>query len=86
MSERNNGGPAFPIPLLEGETFHGNANGMSMRDWFAGMTLQGFMANTSMLDYLDRQSDQTREHRIACVAILCYEYADAMLQERARSE
>jgi len=45
----NDGGPAFPVPMLPGESWdsekYGNPNGMSMRDWFAGMALQGLLAS-----------------------------------------
>lgn len=38
MAERDDGGPAFPVPL--------NARfGMSLRDWFAGQALAGLLAN-----------------------------------------
>lgn len=45
---QDDGGPAFPIPTLEREYWdreQGEPNGMSLRDWFAGMALQGMMAN-----------------------------------------
>jgi hypothetical protein len=57
----NDGGPAFP--------------GMSLRDWFAAMALQGIKANPSW--------DENTRERIARAA---YEQADAMLAARERKE
>jgi hypothetical protein len=48
-AQSSDGGPAFPIPLLPGEGWnsdrHGNPNGMTLRDYFAGMALMGAMSN-----------------------------------------
>lgn len=37
MSDTNTGGPAFPIPLNQGQTWQGMApcDGMTLRDYFA---------------------------------------------------
>ena len=53
MTDKDNGGPAFPgsksevwhdgIQNRESVVFYG---GMSLRDWYAGMAIQGLMANT----------------------------------------
>lgn len=67
----NDGGPAFPCEGGSGSGLH-PAPGMSLRDWFAGQALAGWIANT--------QSD----HRPAVVAHYCYAIADAMLAERAK--
>ena len=39
MSTIKNGGPAFPIPLLEGQSYQGHApcDGMTLRDYFAAI-------------------------------------------------
>jgi len=38
---QNDGGPAYPVPLLdECHEISGVHNGMSLRDWFAGQALQ----------------------------------------------
>lgn len=45
MSERNDGGPAFPYP----SEYWGNGQpGMSLRDWFAGMAISGLLADPGM--------------------------------------
>lgn len=70
--KKNDGGPAFPILV---QTSNGNAtvhdNGMSLRDYFAGMALQGHLSNPAHPSY-DIQS----------LAEECYAMADAMLSER----
>ena len=69
MSKENDGGPAFPSiftqPGVRAE------DGMSLRDWFAGMALQG------TIGYPDFQ--QWGDDQIACFA---YSQADAMLKAR----
>lgn len=50
-----NGGPAFPVPMIESETHgiqssmaYGEYGGMTLRDWFAGQALAGLCANPSI--------------------------------------
>lgn len=64
-----NGGPAFPTSTA------GLGTGLNMRDWFAGMALQGILANPS-----DIQSDRIWDY----LAEISYNYADAMLKEREK--
>ena len=88
MSTADIGGPAFPLPL-------GTANcsepeqsgGMSLRDYFAGKALNGICASFS--DYDARE--MMIQNAIAAerdakeqVAFAAYEYADAMIAERAK--
>ncbi len=87
---KNNGGPAFPRPASEftesGTLADGNdairhQDGMSLRDWFAGMSLMlsgGYVIST----ILDRGSKPLPE--VAAVAAKAYEIADAMLKERGK--
>lgn len=60
------GGPAFPV--LDSTIGDGRC-GMSLRDWFAGMAMQGLLAGGG--DYL--RSD---------IALDSYRTADAMLAAR----
>ena len=46
--------------------------GMSLRDWFAGMALQGIVANPEASGSIEE------------IAHYSYRYADAMLAERAK--
>lgn len=67
---KNNGGPAFPHP---GGQFKTSIYGMSLRDWFAGMTACGCLASEAP-EVFTRAID---------IATRAYEVADAMLKERS---
>ena len=60
------GGPAFP---RQNDQHYQGEQGMSLRDWFAGMALGGYMV-----------SDLAVNGPLA--AQMCYEIADAMIAER----
>lgn len=67
MTKTTDGGPAFPCP-------HESApnEGMSLRDWFAGMALSGWIASVTVPPDANRAAEA------------CYQYADAMLAERIK--
>lgn len=69
MSEKRipDGGPAFPWPGGEVPI----SEGMSLRDWFAGLAMHGILANPNLSDTAD---DELAED--------AYEVADAMLAKR----
>ena len=73
----DDGGPAFPRPSSEAVDGRGNhfwpsaETGMSLRDWFAGMAMQGLFAG---------QCDDGWEPDAA--AKMSYFVADAMIAER----
>ena len=85
MSATNDGGPAFPIKINHlhhiadesGKTIAtasqdlGTYPGMSLRDWFAGMALQGA--------FLEMSSESK-------IAKSCYLLADAMIAARNGKE
>ena len=76
MNMKPNGGAAFPKPLTrigEHEYEEGN-EGMSLRDWFAGMALQGMLASPRSIDC---EKLDSKNH-----ASYAYAYADAMIAER----
>jgi hypothetical protein len=68
MTTKHTGGPAFPsvnhpdIPVN---------NGMTLRDWFAGLAMQGLLA--------DGEHKEVGWKRVVDAA---YAYADAMLDAR----
>lgn len=66
MSEKNNGGPAFPI----GSGDMRDPCGMTLRDWFAGMVLAGINVDP---DYESSPEDRAK---------WAYFDADAMIAER----
>jgi len=77
------GGPAFPHrhedrwQNAEGRITN---TGMSLRDWFAGVALQGLCAHPES----KAGSDQNMERYVSMLASISYRVADAMLNERAR--
>lgn len=81
MSMKNDGGPAFPIPLTDDQEQEWNrsmggvsANGMSLRDYFAAKALQGLMVGP--IDHDAKPED---------FAAVAYGLADAMLAVREGS-
>lgn len=62
----DDGGPGFPVPA--------HVPGMSLRDWFAGLAMQGDLAT-----FVD-----TLPH-FPSVAERAYQAADAMLKERNKT-
>jgi hypothetical protein len=80
----SDGGPAFPLPFTEDTDLRGDRcyttaddighGGMSLRDYFAGQALAGFVRS--------RWRGATLPAEAA--AAQAYRYADAMLAERAK--
>lgn len=78
----DDGGPAFPHanPNYDGNwDKRGQIDGMSLRDWFAGMALQGVMVNAQGLGEMDPEKRARLLKQVAC---LLYETSDAMLAAR----
>ena len=78
MSEKNDGGPAFPLQALASPGSEATW-GMSLRDWFAGQALMGWAAGRN----------RPMEHEAcepASIARSCYAYADAMLRARGGAQ
>lgn len=73
---KNDGGRAFQLaPVADQETgvFCGpHSEGMSLRDWFAGMALVGLLANSKFNTAKDRYCKHA------------YQIADKMLAEREK--
>lgn len=67
MNKINDGGPAFPLPCSN--LFHNTADGMTLRDWFAGQAIMGLLA---------------RVHPTNTSAKEVYGIADAMIKEREK--
>ncbi|WP_176331582.1 hypothetical protein [Burkholderia vietnamiensis] len=78
MDKINHGGPAFPVPLAEGQGYQGHApcDGMTLRDYFAGQALNGALSDPAVTIFGDKDAD--------ILASAVYRIADAML--RARGE
>ncbi len=77
--KKPDGGPAFPggsdYRDLNYNLIEGTFSGMTLRDWFAGQWLTGWMANSKVVP---------PGTTLAIVAKSAYEVADAMLTERER--
>ena len=73
MSEKDNGGPAFPSNYThtDGRQFH--EEGMELRDYFAAKAMQGICA-----------SEELRFTSAKRIASMAYQIADAMLAERQK--
>lgn len=78
MRKPNDGGPAFPlVTRWTGDGYpYEYTNGMSLRDWFAGMALAGLSTATD--------EDGQWQSDPAGLARESYAIADAMLQQRDR--
>lgn len=75
---------AFPTPILGSEgTLLGCVHGMSLRDWFAGMALNGNLACESP-DFCCKPNSDKGLTREDVMAIDCYKLADAMLKARGQ--
>ena len=70
---KENGGPAHPSSngIRLGDMTSGGHTGMSLRDYFAAMAMQGLLAGQVRAP-IDRRAE------------VAYEMADAMLKERAK--
>jgi hypothetical protein len=94
-TQPNDGGPAFPGiagaegrgnitcslgPNGETEWIYHNP-GMTLRDYFAGQALQGYLAGRN-----NNQSENPSNFQALKASIDCYGYADAMLAARERKE
>lgn len=92
MSTIKDGGPAFPVG---DQSTHPLLIGMSLRDWFAGMALQGMLAADSSYSG-PRWSGVGTDERYqrgggkwvdpAGVSRQAYEIADAILAAREETE
>lgn len=74
---KNDGGPAFPFGFVTDHATVKVQEGMSLRDWFAGMALSGLIPNAAW--------DYTSGPCNAAAAQRCYAIADAMLAERQKT-
>ena len=80
MTQPNDGGPAFPVPMVryEDNFFNVTDTGMTVRDWFA--------ANASENDIRRHQSiiERTNGYTYKPSVEECkYAYADAMIKARS---
>lgn len=91
MTERKDGGPAFPVIPPQDEHGIGSASGypypdsgMSLRDYFAGQMLVGFGAAFANMVADDGATVYEMPDSAAGMAVIAYTFADAMIAERAK--
>ena len=76
MNEIDSGGPAFAV---KGDL--GLYPGLSKREWYAGMALQGYLANPTSFGPPVHESDKYNPRLVADVsANFAYMLADAMIK------
>jgi hypothetical protein len=91
MSEKiEDGGPAFPQNLPDDFVWRlpGDPGGMSLRDWFAGHAMAGYMALPDERRHTPSQGDveEWRARLLKNDAEYCYQVADAMLKARKQCD
>ena len=84
--KKDDGGNAFPSKFSLGIDGYGNEvfgaeQGMSLRDWFAGQIAAAAVTNAEGLGSI---AATDRRKMFGQAASLAYEFADAMLAERAK--
>ncbi len=75
---KNDGGQAFP----HGDMVHGGCTGMTLRDYFAAKALAGWWSSSDTMCALPKDKTLVEFQTEACAKF--YEWADAMLAERAK--
>ena len=73
MTEKNNGGPAFPLL--------GYNDGMSLRDYFAAKAMQGMLSNPAFQEIC---KDFSAREAVDYTVIVSYGLADAMIERREK--
>lgn len=81
MTDKNTGGPAFPVTLQSGEMYksHAEFDGMTLRDYFAAKAMQGVLSGTG-LGHMNVHPSYYDS--LAGTAKTAYQIADAMLEAR----
>jgi len=88
VSKIEDGGPAFPIPLNQGQSWQGMApcDGMTLRDYMAAKAMQAVIAHHGVYDeeqpMAAMSSSTSLDYHAESVAAIAYVYADAMLLAR----
>lgn len=78
----DDGGRAFPVP---NDANVNGQEGMTLRDWFAGQALAGFMTLPDDRCFRSSKSQTLEEFRASCAqqdSEAMYRIADAMLRAR----
>jgi hypothetical protein len=84
MSERNDGGPAFPA-MWRNQVADKGLCGMSLRDYFAAAIAQGIYSG-QVMSIIDDESKKFGLSAEAFIAQASYQQADAMIKARATGD
>ena len=87
-----NNPPAFPLTAVHNPNggielpgaYFANAEGMSLRDYFAAAALQGLLANMSKEDRVFLAAHSNKTDAALSVARTAFIFADALLTEREK--
>ena len=84
-SPQEGGGPAFPCHGPNGMIFN---YGMTLREYFAGRALVGWLSGPCAGDVMDEYlgDEKAFSEHLAAVSRNCYQYADAMLAAREENK
>jgi hypothetical protein len=80
----NDGGPAFPVVGVPDAC---DSPGMSLRDWFAGQALAGFLSQFASEDAYVAMGRLAKQDGVSikdATAAVAFEHAEAMMAERER--
>lgn len=81
MSDKDNGGPAFPAGFYADTQQPHPFSGLTKREWFAGMTLSGLLAAPRGRVVDPDNNDEITEISTARLAEFAFNQADAMIEE-----
>jgi len=85
----DNSGSAFPVIGKweeKGKEFTVVNTGLTKREWFAGMALQGIFSNRDYLISTNELAKQKGKTLAELISLVCYENADAMLAASQEEE
>lgn len=84
MTSKPDGGPAFPRTLVKDRPYgqFEPEDGMTLRDWMAGMALQGMCTQAFESALIDKETG--KKPTTGKFAREAYNFADAMLAERSK--
>ena len=86
MSTKDGGGPVFPgLPPLMSVGPDGTIavlpEGMTLRQWYAGMALQGLLGDADHMRAIGKAIGEKQTAIAPMTAAVAYQFADAMIAE-----
>ena len=81
---KKTGGPAFPYTWVRDGKPATEVSGMTLRDHFAGLAMQGIVAGAVTANFKGESNEDEDEYENDAVAESAYMMADAMLKARGK--